>query len=162
VLRVLITGMSGTGKSAVIAELAARGRRAVDLDSDRYSEWAAPDPAAPGSPVEPDRDWVWREDRVRELLDREEADTLFVSGCSANMGSFLPRFDHVVLLTAPSDVIAARLQARTNGYGKQPGEAARVLELVREVEPILRRVADTEIDTSGFLDDVVDAVLELA
>jgi dephospho-CoA kinase len=32
VKRVLITGMSGTGKSTVIAELAARGYNAADTD----------------------------------------------------------------------------------------------------------------------------------
>jgi broad-specificity NMP kinase len=161
VRRVLITGMSATGKSTVVAVLKARGLRAVDLDTDEYSEWVSPDPEAPGLPVEPERDWVWREDRVRELLDRDEGDVLFVSGCAANMGPFLPRFDHVVLLTAPDNVIAMRLSDRTTGYGTNPGEVARVLDLVREVEPRLRRVADTEIDTSAALDDVIDAVLSV-
>ena len=36
--RVLITGMSGTGKSTVIAELAARGYNAVDTDYGGLSE----------------------------------------------------------------------------------------------------------------------------
>jgi broad-specificity NMP kinase len=162
VRRVLITGMSGTGKSTVVAELKARGHRAVDLDTAEYSEWVSPDPEAPGAPVEPERDWVWQEDRVRELLNRAEGDVLFVSGCAANMGPFLRRFDHVILLTAPDRVIADRLSHRSIGYGANPGEVARVLDLVREVEPLLRRVADTEIDTSGVLDDVVDAVLSVA
>jgi GTPase SAR1 family protein len=35
--RILITGMSGTGKSAVIIELMRRGYRAIDLDT---SEWS--------------------------------------------------------------------------------------------------------------------------
>ena len=35
--RVLITGMSGTGKSTVIAELAARGYKAVDVDEPEFS-----------------------------------------------------------------------------------------------------------------------------
>jgi hypothetical protein len=86
---------------------------------------------------------------------------LFVSGCAANMGPFLPRFDHVVLLTAPDNVIAMRLSDRTTGYGTNPGEVARVLDLVREVEPRLRRVADTEIETSAALDEVIDAVLSV-
>lgn len=37
--RVLITGMSGSGKSRVIEELIARGYRAHDLDTAEWSEW---------------------------------------------------------------------------------------------------------------------------
>jgi predicted ATPase len=43
--RVLITGMSGTGKSSVIQELAARGYRAHDLDTPEWSEWIDADPS---------------------------------------------------------------------------------------------------------------------
>ena len=57
----------------------------------------------PGSPVEADRDWVWREDRIQDLLSTEDADVLFLSGCAENMGKFLPQFDHVILLSAPAD-----------------------------------------------------------
>ncbi len=56
--RVLLTGMSGTGKSTLIRELSARGYKAVDADSDEWSEWVdyIATPGEPGSPVEPDRD----------------------------------------------------------------------------------------------------------
>ena len=33
------TGMSGTGKSTLIHELGARGYKAIDTDSDEWSEW---------------------------------------------------------------------------------------------------------------------------
>ncbi len=162
--RVLLTGMSGTGKSTVIDELAARGYKAVDLDGPEFSRWVevTDDSDVPGSPVEPDRDWVWREDRVQDLLSTEDADLLFVSGCAANMGPFLPQFDHVVLLSAPADVILQRLATRTNNsYGKDPHEADRVLELVDAVEPLLRRVSGYEIDTSASLDEVVSSVIRI-
>ena len=36
---VLVTGMSGTGKSTALAELGRRGFRVVDTDSSAWSEW---------------------------------------------------------------------------------------------------------------------------
>lgn len=160
--RILLTGMSGSGKSTIIGELATRGFRAVDADCDEYSEWVAASSVAgaAGSPVEADRDWVWREDRIQGLLSTEDADALFLGGCAANMRKFLPQFDLVVLLSAPREVIVERLRARTtNSYGKHSAEVARVLALMETVEPLLRGVADCEIDTSASLAEVVESVL---
>jgi shikimate kinase len=162
--RILLTGISGTGKSTVIAMLAARGYKAVDADGDEYSEWAevsgGDDPF--GSPVEAGRDWVWREDRMHTLLSTEDADVLFVGGCAENMRKFLPQFDHVVLLSAPAEVIVERLRTRTNNpYGKRPDEVARVLDQMDKVEPLLRRVADQEIDTGAPLEEVLARLLRL-
>ena len=163
--RLLLTGLSGTGKSAIVSELQARGHRAVDLDCAEYSHWvdAGEVTTAAGSPVEPDRDWVWREDAVRDLLAAESDEALFVSGCAPNMGLFLPCFDDVVLLSAPAAVMAARLTGRPRSeYGSGPGERARVLALIDTVEPLLRRAADHEIDTSGSVEEAVAKILEIA
>jgi len=164
--RVLLTGMSGTGKSTLTIELAARGYKAIDLDADEWSEWVevefSGDATSPESPVEPGRDWVWREDRVRDLLTTEDAEVLFVSGCAENMSKFYAQFDHIVLLTVPAAVVVERLAARTtNSYGKRPEEVARVLGLLQTIEPLLRRVAEHEIDTSVPPNQVVAKVLQL-
>jgi dephospho-CoA kinase len=158
--------MSGTGKSTLIGELAARGYKAVDLDSDAWSEWVevefTGDPTSPVSPVEPGRDWVWREDRVQNLLSIEDADVLFVSGCAQNMVKFYAQFDHIVLLSVPAAVIVERLATRTtNSYGRRPDEAARVLSLVQSIEPRLRRSAGHEVDTREPLNRVVAKLLQL-
>ena len=164
--RVLLTGMSATGKSTLTQELAARGYKAVDLDADEWSEWVevgfVGDATSADSPVQPGRDWIWREDRVRDLLSIEDADVLFVSGCAENMSKFYPRFDHIILLSVPAAVIVERLASRTtNSYGKHPEEVARVLNLVRTIEPMLRRVAGHEVDTNGPLNQLVAKVLQL-
>lgn len=162
--RILLTGMSGTGKSTLVDALSARGYKAVDADCDEFSEWVAVggDIDTPGSPVEVDRDWVWRADRIQALLSTEDAEVMFLSGCASNMGQFLPQFNHIVLLSAPADLIVERLSTRTgNSYGKRPEEVARVLSLQETVEPLLRRAAGHEIDTSADLDDVVASLLRL-
>lgn len=162
--RILLTGMSGVGKSTLIAELAARGFKAVDVDSDAYSHWVEveDDSAVPGTPVEPGRDWVWREDRIQDLLATQDAEVLFLSGCAPNMGKFRSQFDLIILLSAPAEVIVERLRTRTNNpYGKRSEEVARVLDLIETVEPLLRRIAHHEIDTAAPLDEVVAKLLAL-
>jgi hypothetical protein len=84
--RILITGMSGTGKSAVIAELAARGHASYDLDTPEWSEWVTARPTDTLTPAE-GQDWVWRIDRVRRLLSEHRDGTLFISGTAENMSA---------------------------------------------------------------------------
>jgi broad-specificity NMP kinase len=108
----LVTGMSGTGKSTVLAELARRGYRVVDTDDDGWSEDV---PLPDGSGVE----HLWREDLMSALLAQDGDETLFVSGCTSNQSSFYDRFDAVMLLTAPTEVLLERLATRTtNPFGK--------------------------------------------
>jgi len=147
--------MSGTGKSTLIRALAARGYAAVDTDSDEWSEWVVdPDDGAP--------DWIWREDRIRHLLETEQGDALFVAGCKSNQGKFYPRFDHVVLLSAPTPLLLSRLATRTtNPYGKRSEELTRILGHIETVEPRLRRRATLEVDTSAPLDQVVETLAAL-
>lgn len=162
-MRVLLTGMSGAGKSTITAELAARGYGAVDLDTPEWSEWVNADPAdvlAPGD----GKDWVWRLDRVRSLLrDHHHTQMLFVSGAASNMTSLYSLFDQIILLSAPLPVIIKRLGDREAGsYGSTDQERAKVAELTAMIEPLLRRLAHHEIDTSGSIDAAVDQILRLA
>ncbi|MCE3276376.1 MAG: shikimate kinase [Propionibacteriaceae bacterium] len=159
--RVLLTGMSGVGKSVLLEELAARGYKAVDTDYGGLSEMVSV-PANEPTGLDPGHDWVWREDRIHDLLSTADADVLFLGGCSPNQGRFYPLFDHIILLTAPAPVIVERLATRTtNPYGKRPAEVARVLGLIQTIEPLLRRGAGHVVDTSDPLDQVVTQVLRL-
>jgi len=157
--RVLLTGMSGTGKSTLIDELAARGYKAVDADSNEWSEWVNVAGEGPEG-LDAGRDWVWREDCIQHLLSIDDAEILIVSGCASNQGKFHAQFDHIVLLSAPSEVLVRRLATRTNNpYGKQPDEVAQVLRYVQTIEPLLRRGASLEVDTSVPITQVIATIL---
>jgi len=151
--------MSGTGKSSVIQALAQRGCKAIDTDWN--PDWETP-PDLRG----PDADgpgWLWREDRINDLLTTEDAEVLFVSACVPNQSKFYPRFDRIVLLSASPELTAQRLAARTNNpYGKSAQDVAEVLHFKSTIEPLLRRGATHEVDTNTPIEEVVARVLEIA
>lgn len=139
--RVLVTGMSAAGKSTLLQRLAARGYDTVDTDDDG---WTLPE-------------GLWDSSRMSALL--AERETVCVSGTADNQGDFYDRFDHVVLLSAPLDVLLHRLRTRTNNpYGKASAHVADVRRYVRDVEPLLRRGASTELDGRRPVDELADAV----
>lgn len=147
--------MSGTGKSTALRRLGERGHRVVDTDTDEWSRWVTlPD----GSP-----DWIWREDAMTELLTSHASGPLFVAGCKTNQGRFYGQFDHIVLLSAPAEVLLARVAARTtNPYGQRPDEQALILRHLAEVEPRLRATATVEIDARAPIEQVVARLEALA
>lgn len=152
---ILVTGMSGTGKSTVLAELARRGHRVVDTD---YGDWCEEMP-------HPDRgsELLWREDLMGALLAEPVDGALFVSGTVANQGRFYSRFDAIVLLSVPEDVLLDRVASRrTNDYGKTDAELALIVSDLHEVEPLLRAGATAEIDTRRPVHEVAAALESIA
>ena len=153
--KVLVTGMSGTGKSACLETLSSRGYHTVDSDTDEWSIWVT---QSDGSP-----DWIWKEEAIVALLDKYENGQLFVAGCKTNQSKFYSSFDHVVLLSAPAGVILERVANRsTNPYGKIDAQRREIIRYLSEIEPRLRATATIEIDATAPLIEVVDQLQLLA
>lgn len=159
-MKILVTGMSGTGKSAVLVELCRCGYRVQDTDDPGWREYRA----HPAPRDELHRgEWFWVEERITRLLDSDDGRSLFVEGCSTNQSMFYDRFDAVVLLSAPQDVILDRVERRTtNDYGKSPLERAMILDDLENIEPLLRASCTHELDSSRPLDEVVADLIAIA
>ena len=143
--------MSGTGKSTALAELGRRGFQVVDTDEPPWSEWS-----------EEDGGYVWREELIAELLSSEHEPTLYVSGTVSNQGRFYSRFDAVVLLSAPIDVLLRRIESRTtNDYGKTIEERRLILRELSEVEPLIRATCTHEVDATQPIPDVVAQLVDI-
>lgn len=149
---VLVTGISGTGKSTAVAELARRGHRVVDTDHGGYSEEVQC--SGPGG---------W-EAAVVGGSDRGVAQGMRPRGVF-----------HLRLCLQPRDVLSGlprscavdgscerdprtRRWSRDERVGKRDAERERILDDLAKVDPLLRAGASAEIDTGAPLDKVVDAL----
>ena len=133
--RVLVTGMSGAGKTTVLDELRRRGHMTVDTD---YDGWELPD-------------GTWDEQRMQRLLVSNP--DVIVSGTVEN---------HVVLLSASLHVLVQRVSTRTNNpYGKTPDQQVEIARYVDTVEPLLRRGATLELDGQRPASDLADVIEDL-
>ncbi|MBT2534149.1 AAA family ATPase [Arthrobacter sp. ISL-48] len=142
--RILITGMSGAGKTTVLHELSRRGYRTIDTD---YDAWVLPD-------------GTWDEPRMSALLASDSS--LVVSGTVENQGRFYDRFSGVVLLSAPVEVLIERVSARTtNTYGSSEADQHAIRQHVLDVEPLLRKSATLELDGRRPVPQLADEVERL-
>jgi shikimate kinase len=140
-----VTGMSGAGKTTVLDVLSGRGMTTVDTD---YGNWVLPD-------------GTWDEPRMDQLLvDNRD---IVVAGTVSNQGRFYDRFEHVVLLSAPVEVLLDRVGTRANNpYGREPEQRAEIVGYVTTVEPLLRSGATLELDgrrQPAELADIIESLL---
>lgn len=143
-MRVLVTGMSGVGKSTLLEEMKQRGWVTIDTD---YGAWKTDAES-------------WRAHRMTELLDAEAE--VIVAGTVENQGQFYDRFDHIALLSAPAEILIERVRTRTNNpYGKSAAEQADIRRYIAEVEPLLRAGATLELDATLPIDILADTIQRL-
>ncbi len=155
-----MTGISGTGKSSALAELGRRGYRVVDTDDPGWREYRE---YVESSDELHRGEWLWVEEKITGLLDSDDDRSLFVGGGARNQSKFYDRFNAVVLLSAPADVILDRVARRTtNNYGKIPLERAMILDDLAKVEPLLREGCTHELDASRPLADIVADLTAIA
>jgi energy-coupling factor transporter ATP-binding protein EcfA2 len=127
---VLVTGVSGSGKSTIARQLTAMGHEAISMDGDDLlCGWCDRHGHRVTRPAEPDADWLaahdwrWVPERLDAILAdarRRRVNTLFLCGCAANGLDLADRFDAHILLDIDQKTMADRMAdpARGNDYGR--------------------------------------------
>lgn len=166
-----ITGLSGTGKSTVNAELKARGYESYDGDEDHLAGWYN---SETGLPVEVDiRDctpeFLAHHTRdisrqiVEELARKAHDKTVFLCGAHENEGELHDLFAEIFGLVLDEEILRHRLATRiTNKWGKLPHELEYSLAFKQKWYDNCKRFNYTIIVASQPTEDIVDQILERA
>jgi hypothetical protein len=165
---VLITGVSGAGKSTISAVLARRGLASIDADGD---PWLARSVDLDGNVVEdlsvPDfawlarHSWAWDPARLDELIRAAGPAALYVCGGAENELELADRFTQMFLLELDEPTMLARLDApsRDNDWGRIGDTREYLRRRLPEIQDRLRAFGAIPIDARQPLDQVVDAIL---
>jgi hypothetical protein len=168
---VMITGMSGAGKSTIAAVLAQRGLVSIDADDDSVLARSVDpagnvveDPAAPDFAWLAQHSWGWNPARLDELIQGAAPATLYVCGGAANELELADRFTQVFLLEMDEPTMLARLDApsRDNDWGRIGDTREYLRRRLPEYQDRLRAFGAIPIDARQPLDHVVDAILSHA
>jgi broad-specificity NMP kinase len=158
-MKILVTGVSGTGKTSVARALAAQGVMTVDMDL--LSHWENKETKArvgwdPGSTDEWNAAHTWVVDIEKlkaELLNDEH---VVVAGHAANEDEYLPLFDKTFTLVCRPETIVKRIEQRTdNDFGKHPVEQERILEWHKSFDKYMEAKGAIPLDAERPIDEVV-------
>lgn len=118
--RILITGVSGTGKTTTCMALKEMGYEAIDIENiegmfemvhngtkDAFEDYdnANPDHLK-------NAEWICNVSKLKEKLDSQKENIAFYSGIASNMDEILPLFDKFFILYLTSKELNERLKNR--------------------------------------------------
>jgi broad-specificity NMP kinase len=170
-MKILITGIAGTGKSIIAKILNERGIAAIDLhDVPGLFFWQDRETkqTVEYTPVH-SKEWFDTVDRLCDIkkmkgvLARQPNTVMAGSTSGSNQKEFFSLFDKIILLQGNPETLIHRMQTRTNksGYGKTEAEQEDNIEWQKEYDPFLILLGAIPVSTEGNLDSVVDKIIEI-
>ena len=170
-MKILLTGVAGTGKSSITRELNKRGIAAIDLHGvkgllywrDKKTKERVP--YSPGRPPE----WFQSVERLCDIdmlkqMLAEHEDIFMAGTAGGNEDEYYPLFDKVILLQCDPQTLIHRMETRTNtsGFGKTKSEQDGTIEWQKSFDPHALSRGAIPVNTFGDIDSVVDKILEIA
>lgn len=169
---IYITGLSGSGKSAICNELKRRGYEAHDADSEGFNKWYDRKTGKVSEEYNRSKtstsEWLkkysWNTSRtkVQRLSERARNKLVFLCGVSANEETVWDLFTKVICLTIDGRTLRNRIKTRTtNEFGKAPHELEMILGWHKTYPGDYRKMGATIVNANRPLDIVVDEILEI-
>ncbi len=170
-IKIYITGVSGTGKTTLADELTRLGYLAISIDEvDGLCSWVHQKTGEKhgGKDAEMTKefvdahDWVCDVDYLKRLLNTQ--DTIgFVLGMATNETEVLPLFDKIILLQCSPAVFTKRIEDRTdNSFGKDKNVMQQIIKRAETYAEEMLAMGAIPVDTNRPVNEVANQVLQIA
>ncbi len=163
-----ITGVSGTGKSAIVAELKRRGILAYDIDGvsdlchwrNRETKEKAEYFTGIGKEWLEAHEWICDPEKLEKLLKESNAGVI-IAGIASNQKDFLHYFDKVFLLYCDEKTFLNRLATRNKGnqFAKDKSEQEHILSWYQDFQDEMLELGAIPINTEESIENVIQKIL---
>jgi dephospho-CoA kinase len=163
--KVFITGISGTGKTAIAEALKKKGVNAFDMDMYDLCCWmnkldgkkvdyeAKLDKAFIDSHI-----WVCDIELLKKMLDTEN--TVVMLGHPENTEEILPLFDKFILLQCNPETFLKRiLERKDNDFGKDETAQQHLIGTYKKFESDMLKLGAQSLNVEASLDEVVNSII---
>lgn len=167
-MNILITGIAGSGKTTIAAELKKRGYNSINMDAEEgLCAWVN---IATGKPDknfvrnsandwDGKYDWLWNDKKLKQLIS-ESKDTYFC-GSSGNQTDYYKLFDKCFLLEMDEQLLRDRVSKKKDGddYGKKPGELEAILSYMDAYQTTANANGLIVIDAHKSVSEIIDIIV---
>lgn len=169
-VRTLVLGVAGTGKSYLVKEMKSRGMNAIDADDglatfvDRNGNEVEYN-SREGAEWWSSHYYVLKLTKLKRLLGANKSIYVFgdVGGQPGKRNGLLDvihLFDRVCYMRAPTSLIRKRLaERRDNPFGKNPDEVAGTLKHKSRMDEAARRMKFEAIDATMPTDEIIKVLV---
>ena len=164
---ILVTGVSGTGKSTVYVELKKRGVEAIGIDENTELSYWVNKKTKEVVAWEKDftdefisnHDWVCNVPVLSDLVEKAKK-TVVVCGSSDNIVECMGLFEMTLLLKCSPETFTSRIKSRVdNDYGQDESTKKALLGYYKKYNQDCLDAGAVIIDAEQSIDEVVNKVL---
>lgn len=166
---ILITGVAGSGKSAVCDELKKLGHKAYGIENidglfamvNKKTGKIAEDHNNDDLESVKQHDWICDKNKLQRLIRKNSKGIVFYCGTAFNLDDLLPLFDKIFLLKVSQKVIRKRLSTRTsNGFGRTSEVQRWIFSWKKLWEDHMREKGAIVIDANRGLREIATDIVE--
>lgn len=165
--KLLVTGVSGTGKSTICRALAVRGVQTIGIDeTPGLSYWVNKETkeklikkADFTEAFLAEHEWVCDMELLQKLVETTEG-TVVICGNVENIKECIDFCDKTLFLSCDAQTLFARIDARKdNDYGKSEDAKQFILGYMQELEDVCMQAGAIRINVQQPIDAVVAEVM---